>query len=68
MTFVIVAAAVIVVAFAIWLIARGLRREQPSAANNWHNEDHLSRSRDATWTEGSTYSKTEPRDGSGLHL
>jgi hypothetical protein len=67
-TLALVGTAMAMVAFAIWAIARGLRRERSSEANNWLNEDHLSRARDTTWAEGSTHSKSEPRDSSGLGL
>jgi hypothetical protein len=55
-------------ALALWAMVHGSRREKPGAANNWRNEDYLSREADRTWTEGSTYSRSPPRDSSGLDL
>ena len=54
--------------FALWSMLRGTRREKPSPANNWENEDHISRRTDGTWAEGSTHSKSQPPDSTGLGL
>lgn len=60
--------AAIVLALGVWGMVHGARRHRPGPANNWQNEDHASREADGTWTEGSTYSKSPPRDSTGLGL
>jgi hypothetical protein len=57
-----------IVGFALWAMLRDSRREKPGPSNNWRNEDYLSREADGTWAEGSTYSKSQPPDSSGLGL
>ncbi len=57
-----------IVVFALWAMMKGLRRERSGPANNWRNEDYLSREADGTWAEGSTYSKSPSRDISDLGL
>jgi hypothetical protein len=58
----------VLLGFAIWAAARGSRRRKSGPANNWRNEDYMSREDDGTWSEGSTYSKSSPGDNSGLGL
>lgn len=58
----------VVACLALWAILRGSRREKPGAGNNWRNVDHMTREADGTWSEGSTYSKSQPGDSSGLGL
>jgi hypothetical protein len=53
---------------ALWAVSRSPRGEKSGPANNWRNEDHLSREADGTWAEGSTYSKSPSQDSSGLGL
>jgi hypothetical protein len=57
-----------IIGLALWAMIRGSRREKPGATNNWRNEDYMSREADGTWAEGSTYSKSQQREGSGLGL
>lgn len=64
----IVLSGVIAAALALWGMIRGSRREKPSAKNNWRNEDYMMREADGTWAEGSTYSKSQPGESSGLGL
>jgi len=52
----------------LWAMIHGSRREKSGPANNWRNEDYLSREADGTWAEGSVHPKTEPRDSTGLIL
>ena len=66
MTTVKILLAIVVLAFAVWAMLRGWRRHRPGPANNWRNEDHASREADGTWAEGSTYTPSRPRDGTGL--
>jgi hypothetical protein len=67
MTLLIVSGAA-VVGLGVWAMIRGLRRERPDATNNWRNEDYMSREADGTWTEGSTYSKSQSPDSTGIGL
>ena len=52
----------------VWAIMRGSGRPRSGSHNNWRNEDYLSREAAGSWTEGATYSKSEPTDASGLGL
>jgi ABC-type nickel/cobalt efflux system permease component RcnA len=62
-------AGVLIVFIAAWAIMQGLRQRPRSGAhNNWRNEDYLSREAVGSWTEGATYSKSNPKDVSGLGL
>lgn len=68
MSILLIAAGVVVIGLAVWIITRGPRRPRSGAHNNWRNEDFLSRDTAGSWTEGATYSKSEPKDVSGFGL
>ncbi len=68
MTLIALLGGAVIFGLAVWAMIHGSRREKPGPTNNWQNEDHLSREADGTWVEGSTYSKSPPRDSTGLGL
>ncbi len=68
MNVILFAAGALIFSLATWAIVQGYRRPRSGPHNNWRNEDYLSRDAADSWTEGATYIKSEPKDGSGLGL
>lgn len=68
MTTLLTVSGIALLGIAVWAMVRSSRRSKPGPANNWQNEDHLSREADGTWAEGSTYSRSPSRDSTGLGL
>lgn len=59
---------VVIVALVAFFATRRTSRPRSGPHNNWRNEDYLSRDAAGSWTEGATYSKSEPKDVSGIGL
>ena len=57
-----------IVSSVAWAMTRSPQRPRSGAHNNWQNEDYLSRAAARSWAEGATYSKSEPKDGTGLGM
>lgn len=51
----------------LWMMSRRAG-PRPGPANNWRNEDYMSRESDGTWAEGSSYSKTQPTHSTGIRV
>ena len=60
--------AILILVFVVWMMSRPTAGERSGPDNNWQNEDYLSREADGTWAEGSTHSKTEPGDSTGMFI
>lgn len=68
MTLAVLLGGALTLGLAVWAMMHSSRRERPGPDNNWENEDYLSREADGTWAEGSTYSKSPPRESTGLGI
>lgn len=68
MSLVLLIGGVLIVALVAFIATRGSSRLRSGPHNNWRNEDFLSRGAAGSWTEGATYSKSEPKDVYGLGL